>query len=880
MSLWTRIVNAFGGDRLNREIDEEMRLHIEEAVAAGRSEEEARRAFGNLLLTRERSRDARVMGWLEGLVSDVRFGLRQLRKHPAVTVSAALSLALAVGSSTAAFRLIDAMLLRPLPVQSPESLHYLVYTFPDQSGKPQEGDSFSYPLFRELRETVKDDATLLAVSYAYPIDLTFGSDAEMERVGRQYVSGNMFPAFGLKPAVGRLLGPDDDVKPGAHPVAVLSYDYWSSRFGRDPGVLGRKFRIGEQVYAVVGVGPEGFTGTETGVITGVFVPTMMNQRAIGSANWSWFRAWVKPRPGQAIEPLRERLQTVFTNHRREMIKGFESNLPRQAADAWVRSKLTFQPAAGGASRAKQEYARALTVLAALVTLVLLIACANVANLMMAQTAGRAREMALRVSIGAGKWRLIQLVLVESAMLAATATLLGGAFAWWAAPWVMSRVNPPDQPLRLVLPADWRVLGFAAALSVAVTLLFGLAPALRASHVQPAYALKGGDGGRSRLRLIHVLAAGQVAFCFVVQFSAGLFVDTFQRITHQPLGFNPQRLALLEVSAKKGADAPAEAWLQVAERLRAAPGVESVATCSWPLMSGNGWTGTIRTPGKGPEAIDSFFLAVDPGFLQTMGITLKQGRNLTWNDTGGEKGTGAAVVSEAFVRRYFDGGNAVGRTFERLSRERAVRYEVVGVMADVRYRSLRDPLQPVAFVPGNTSGTFAVRTTGPDPLAIVPALRTVIGQVRPDFRVSNTYTQQMLVDKWSIRERLLATLSVFFAAVAMALAGIGLYGVLNYSVESRTRELGIRMALGASAGHVAMRVVARIGVVFAAGAAAGLAVGLSSERAIGKLLYAARVSDPAALALPLAVVGATALLAAIPPVLRAIRIDPARTLRAE
>ncbi|MBS1874572.1 MAG: ABC transporter permease [Acidobacteria bacterium] len=878
MSLWTRIVNAFGGDRLNREIDEEMRLHIEEAVASGRSEEEARRAFGNLLLTRERSRDARVMGWLEGLVSDVRFGVRQIRKHKAVSASAALSLALAVGSSTAAFRLIDAMLLRPLPVKNPESLHYLAYTFPDQAGKPQEGDSFSYPLFLQLGETVKGDAELLAISYAYPVDLTFGSDAEMERAPRQYVSGNVFPTFGLRPALGRLLGPDDNLKPGAHPVAVLSYDYWSSRFGRDPGVLGRKFRIGEQVYEVVGVGPEGFTGTETGVITGVFVPTMMNQRAIGSVNWSWFRTWVRPRPGQALEPLRERLQTAFTNHRREMIKGFESNLPRQSADAWVRSKLTFQPASAGASRAQREYARALAVLGALVTLVLLIACANVANLMMAQTAGRAREMALRVSIGAGKWRLIQLVLVESAMLAATATLLGGAFAWWAAPWVMSRVNPPDQPLQLVLPADWRVLGFAAALSVVVTLLFGLAPALRASHVQPAYALKGGDGGRSRLRLIHVLAAGQVAFCFVVHFSAGLFVDTFQRITHQPLGFNPQRLALVEVSVKNGKQVTGEAWRQVADTLRTTPGVESAAMCSWPLMSGNAWTGTIRMPGKGPEAVEAFYLAVDPGFIPTMGIALKQGRNL--NEADKAEGGGAAVVSEAFVRRYFGGGRAVGRTFERLSREHAVRYEVVGVVADVRYRSLRDPLQPVVFVPGDASGTFAVRTAGADPLAMAPALRTAISQARPDFRVSNTYTQQMLVDKWSIRERLLATLSVFFAAVAMALAGIGLYGVLNYSVQMRTRELGIRMALGASARHVGARVMARIGVVFAVGAAAGLAGGLSSERAIGTLLYAAHVSDPGALAVPLAVVGATALIASIPPLLRAIRIDPARTLRAE
>ncbi len=886
MSWWTRIVNAFGGERLNRELDEEMRLHIEEAMAAGRSEDEARRAFGNVLLAREHSRDVKVLGWLEAVISDIRFGARQLRKNWVVTASAVLSLALAIGACTGAFRLIDAMMLRPLPVAEPERLHYLTYSYLDQAGVPEDSDSFTYPLLREMRSALKEDATLLAISYASRIDITYGSDAEMEKAYRQYVSGEMFPAFGLNPTLGRLLGPEDDGKPGAHPVAVLSYDYWTSRFGRDPGVLGRKLRIGEQAYDIVGIGPKGFTGTETGTMTGIFVPATMNSRAIDNADWAWFRLWVKPSPWLAQQPLRDRLQAIFTGHRRERIKGWGSDTPRQLIEQYLSSQLVLNSASRGASRAQRDYGRALTILGILVALVLLIACANVANLLAAQTAARSREMALRVSIGAGRWRLVQLILVESAMLAAAATGLGAIFAWWSAPWVASRVNPPDQPLMLSLPADWRVLGFAAVLATAVTLFFGLIPALRAGRVEPASALKGGETGHSRLRLIHGLVAGQIAFCFVVHFAASLFVASFERLTGQPLGFTPEGVIQLETVVKDGKRQPAGVWEQVAEGIRAVPGVESAAVCGWALMSGNGWSGGLRVPGRAPDAFEPYFLAVSPGFLKTMAIQLRHGRDFTAGDgSGSEDDTrpAAAIVSESFARRYFGGANPVGRYFDRhTEKDKYAHHEIVGLIDDVRYRSLREPVHPVVFVPAQTAdwATFAVRVHGPDPLALAPALRNEATRIRSDLRVTNTYSQRELVDQWSIRERLLATLSIFFSAIALLLASIGLYGVLNYSVMQRTREIGIRMALGAPARHVAMKVTARVLGVFVLGAAAGLVAGVSSGRVLGALLYSARTTEPAVIATPLILLAAAALLAAIPPVIRAIRIDPARALRAE
>lgn len=882
MSVWTRIVNAFDSGRLNRELDEEMRLHIEEAVAAGRSEEEARRAFGNLLLLRERSRDAHVLAWLEALVADVRFGARQLRKNWIVSVSAVLSLALAIGACTGAFRLIDAMLLRPLPVAHPERWQYATFSYVDQSGTPQRFDSVTYPLLSEMRAEVKDDATLLAVGSPSPIDITFGGDAEIERATRQYVSGGMFPAFGLGPALGRLLGPEDDRKPGAHPVAVLSHHYWTSRFGRDRGVLGRKFRTGETLYEIVGVAPEGFTGTEPGAITSLFIPAMMNTRAIGNANWAWFRLWVGPAQGQHAQPLLDRLQAVFSAHRRERLKEWNADTPKQLIDQYLSTRLELRPAANGASQVRDDSSRALIVLGILVALVLLIACANVANLLLARTAAREREMALRVSIGAGRWRLIQSVLVESALLAAAATALGALFAWWSAPWVVSQI--PD--LNLVLPAGWRVLGFAALLAAGVTLLFGLAPALRASRIQPASALKGGDNARPRLRMIHALVAGQVAFCFVVHYSASLLVPTFQRLSQQPLGFSPARVALLEIDVKRSQDVPPGAWERVVEALRAVPGVESAAVCSWGLMSGNAWTGEVRIAGRAPDPAAIYFFSSSPGFLRTMGIPLVEGRDIAATDGNGEKGDtrpAAAVVTESFARHYFGAARPVGKFFERDTEgNRRIRYEIVGLVKDLRYRTLREPPRPVVFVPGTKSdwGTFAVRTRGADPLMDAASLRAVVSRTRPDFRVSGTDSQQQLVDQWSVRERLLAELSVFFAAVALLLAGIGLYGVLSYSVVRRTREIGIRMALGARSAHVVVRITARVLAMLGTGAAIGLAAGLSSGKILETLLYETKPTDLVSAAVPLSLLLAAALLAAVPPALRAIRVDPATALRSE
>jgi len=877
MSLWSRIANIFRADHLGRELDEEFETHIQDAIEEGRDPAEARRAFGSRLRQREESRDARVIAWLDSLRTDTVFGWRQLTKRKATSAAAILSLALAIGACTTAFRLIDALLWRPLPVADPERLYVMVSRGMGPDGTQRTTDSNEYPQFQQMRAAVKGQAELIAVSWTGRSDLTYGSAQEIEKAYRQYVSGWMFDALGLRPALGRLFNEHDDVMPQSNPFAVLSYDYWTRRFGQDDGVIGRTFRMDANVFQIVGVAPKGFTGTETGTMTDIFIPTMMHE-GVTHDDWSWIRTFVCLKPGGTREIVRAKLQAVFNAVQRERAKGFVG-WPKRRLENFLNQAILLEPAAAGISGMQKEYRLSLEILGVLVAMVLVIACANVANLLTAQGAARAREMALRVAIGAGRSRLVQLVLVESALLALLATSLGAVFAWWSAPFVVARINPPDNPARLALPADARVLLFSLAVAIGVTFVFGLLPALRASGVKPASALKGGHDPHARRRLMLALIAVQVAFCFLVLFVGGLFVATFDRLSHQPLGFSPERLLVLETTSQPSQ--PTIYWDQAGEHLRSLPGVESVALAGWPLLGGNGSNGFVSVSGAPVHELLAYFLPISPGWLDTMKIPLIAGRDLRPLDMY----PGAALVNEAFAREYFQGESPVGRWFERTNA--GSRFEIVGLVRDARYRNLREPITPTAYVSLHYSGddranqmTFLVRTSIPNPLVIASMLRREVTRARAEFVVSNIRTQVEIDQSSTVRERLLAMLALFFAIMALLLAGIGLYGVLDYSVLERRREISIRMAIGASAGDVAWRVTVDVLLMVLIGAAAGLALGMTSARYISALLYDVRASDVAMLTLPSLSLLAAALLAILPPVIRAVRIDPAAILRAE
>ena len=877
---------------LNEEIAYDLAAEAEEQIRQGLTREQAERAsrrdFGNVLLLREDIRETWGWTWLDRIAQDIRYGWRQLNKHRAVSAAAILSLALAVGATTVSFRLVDAVLLRTLPIAQPERVFYLANTFIDRDGRPDYRDDFDYPTFRQYRNALAERADLMVVGITARQEATFGSAGESEKFYRQYLSGNVFGIFGLRPAAGRLLRDDDDRTPGANPVAVLSYDFWSRRFGRDPNIVGKTFRHAGAIYEIIGVGPEGFIGTEPGVVTDVFMPAMMNARAIESPGWSWFRIWVRPKTGVGTYPIRQTLQAMLTNEHQDRAKNFHSDTPKAVIDAYLNESMLLYPAASGASDMRKHYRRPLLILACLVALVLLVACANVGNLLAAQAAARAREMALRVSIGAGKWRLVQLVLVESALLAGLASVLGMLFSWLTAPAVVSMLAPAEDPVRVVLGADWHMVGFGVALTILIALGFGLAPALRASSVRPASVLKGGEDPGSRRAVMYGLIGGQTALCVLVLFVAGLFVSTFQRLTNRSLGFSDQRVLAVEVGTGDKRETP-EIWMQVANRLRETPGVESVAVSGWTFLSGNHWTASVRVPNRAAEARSPYLLDVSSGFFEAMGIGFLDGRDFRPGDvpplviSGREQpAAGVGIVNEAFARRYFDGRNPVGSVaFVRQSKDVSSPMTIVGYVRDAVYSNVREPATPVVYVPitERNGGTLIVRAAG-DPRVLAPTLRLTVPQIRTEFRVRNVDLQSALVRRQMVRERLLAALSFFFAIVALVLAAIGLYGVLNYSVIRQRREIGIRIALGAPSGHVVGHVTTGMLAMVCVGCLAGLAGGLMSARFVETLLYEVKATDVGMIAAPMAMLFGAAVLAALPPVIRAVRIDPARTLRSE
>ena len=882
MSFWSRIANVFSGERLSREIDEELQSHIEAAIEEGRDPAEARRAFGPALQRREQSRDIRLVTWLDSLRADAVFGWRHIGNMKVASAAAILSLALGMGACISAFRLIDALLLRPLPVADPEQLHALARLGGYPEGVVQRRDLWaSYPAFHLMRAAVKDQAEMMAMTEPDRNDLTYGQDEEMEKAYVQFVSGSMFGSLGLRPAMGRLFNEGDDVKPGGHPYAVISDDYWARRFGRDPKALGRVFRMGDELYQIIGVGPERFTGLEPGTVTDIFVPTMMYP-GIGRSDSEGLRTLARVKPGVALEPLRKKLDAVWGAVEKERATGFH-NMRKQQIASFLNQSLLLEPAGRGVAGLQRDYRRPLAALGVLAALVLLIASANVANLMTAQAAARAREMALRVSIGAGRGRLVRLVLVESAWLAFIAAAIGGLFAWWSAPVVVGMINPPDNPARLYLPADGRVFGFGLALTVAAMLLFGLAPALRASAVKPAGALKGGEDPHARRRLMHTVVAAQTAVCFLVVFFAGLFVTTFERLTHRPMGFSPGRIVTLETVAHR--PQPAIYWDQALERLRAVPGVETAALAGSALLGGLQWNSFISVNGAAPSNALTYFLGVSPGWAEAMKIPLLDGRDFRPGDTS----PGVVIVNKTFAKDYFNGENPVGKTFDR--GHGGARLLVVGLAGDAVYRDVREPMLPQAYIPFRSTGatgvlepireaTFIVRTVSSNPLALASTLRREVPLAWPEFRVSNIRTQAEIDESQTVRERLLARLALFFGAVALLLAGVGLYGVLDYTVVQRRREIGIRMAVGAQAGEIARRVMADVFVVLLVGAVSGLALGMASARYIDSLFYQVKATDLAMLALPSLTIVVAALLAALPPIIRAVRIEPAAILRSE
>jgi predicted permease len=892
MSWLSRLLNVIRRDRLSRDLDDEIQFHLtaraEELTRGGispqQAKEQASRQLGNALLLRESSRDIKLFPRLESILIDIAFGLRICRKNTVATAAAVVSLSLAIGACTAAFSLIDAVILRPLPVKDPERLVYAVYRVPEDV---DDRAFFNYPLFERMRETSRAQVQLFGMSGQSSHEAIFDdSGGQPEKVYAQWISGTGFPTLGVKPALGRLLTEADDLKPGQHHVAVLSYGFWSRRFGKNPGVLGRWVTIGEKQLQIVGVAEKGFTGVEPGIHTDLWAPNMMyDDRAISTPGWSWFRIWGRLRPGVTADQVRAILQTVFTNFRRERASRMRADMPQDSVERFINTPLYLRSAANGPSDLRSNFERSLWVLGTIAVLVLLIACSNVASLLIARAAARDREIALRLSIGAGRGRLIQQLLVESSLLSAVSCLVGMLLAVKAGPLIVAMLSTPQSVVRLDLQLDWRLLGFLTAAGCLTTFLFGLAPALRASAASPNDALKSGGGKQTtRIGLFRPLVAAQTAFSFLVLFVGGLFLASFTKLAQTELGFDRNNLVVIEVEAKdlrQSGQKAFAAWHQLLEHVTASYGVQSASLSGWGLFGGSRSTQNLRIPGRAVDAFEHHYLSVSPRFFETMRIRMIEGRDFEWRD-GQEQSPSAVIVNESFAHRNFPGEPPLGKRFFLVGGGNTlIAQDIVGIAADAKYESVRDAAPPTVYAPLRPESWASLQVrTHLEPAALAALLRNELPHVYPSFRIAAVTLQSTLVDNTLVRERVLALLSGFFSIVAIVLVAVGLYGVLSYGVVQRTREIGIRVALGARPLGVVRLVLSEIGLVTLIGLVLGLAGGVAAAQFITALLYDVKPSDIWSIAAPLACLLFACSLSALFPALRAARVDPNTALRYE
>ena len=884
MSLWSRLANALRSDRLDDDLEAEQRFHIEaradELEANGLSRpaalQQASRQFGNRLLLRESSRDAKLLTSLESLWRDLRLGFRLLRKDAVVSSAAVVSLALAIGACTAAFSLIDALILRELPVRDPHGLVYLNRSGP-KTNELRFSTVFSYPFFDRIRQATAPHLEAFSMSHQSLRQAVLpDADGIEEKLRTQFVSGNAFNVLGVGAALGRVLQPPDDVTPGGHPVAVISHAFWTRRLGASPAVLGQWIQLEQRPYRIVGVVDAGFTGAQPGALTDIWVPNMMFQAdSLQSPTWNWLQIWGRLAPHATRETVQPIALATLTNFEAE-----QGGPPKAREQQTAEAAIDVRDASTGISQVRQQFERPLLALAAIVGVVLLIACSNVANLLLARGAARRREMALRSSLGAGRGRLVQQVLVESSVLTLAAAALGVLCATLAVPLIVGMLATNENPVYLEARPDWRVLAFVASLGSLTTVLFGLTPALRASATTPGEATALGDRHHTaNSGVVRPLVAAQIGFSLMVLFVAGLLMRSFDRLLAVDLGFAPERVVLLSVEARDRLepDQAREVGRLLLERARSMPGVESASMSGWALFRGWSWGNNLEVAGGGRA--QTHRLAVSPQFFRTMGTRLLDGREFQAHDTDAANPI-PLIVNDTFARRYLPGERAVGRRLTTTSRGQTIAYEIVGVAADTRDGSVRGEMTPYIFSPiGDAGGAVQVRSAL-DARTLADHLRMELPRVHPSLRLVDVTRQSSLVGNALLSERLLAVLSGFFAALGLALAAVGLYGVSSHAVVRRTREIGIRLTLGARPAAIVRTVLGRVAMAVAAGTVAGLLGGSYFARFVQTLLFEIEPVSLSSLGLPVLCLAGVSLVAAWFPARRATRVDPAEALRME
>ncbi len=811
---------------------------------------------------------------LDPLIQDLRYALRALRSTPGFTAVAILSLALGIGANTAIFSLIDSVMLKTLPVRHPEEL--LVVT------NSQNRELFTNPLWEQIRD--RQDVFSSVFAYTFTRFNT-SSGGEVRYIEGSEVSGAYFETLGVSTVLGRPLTLADD-KRGAPGAAVLSYDFWQRAYGGRMDILGQPISLNGHPFPIVGVTAPGFFGVQVGNAVDVTVPICIeailnpeNNSLDRRGDW-WLRIVGRPGPGVLPVQVKARLNTLAPEI-------FKASVPSMLNKSL---SITFDiaPAGKGRSAVRDQYAVALITLMVIVGVVLLIACANVANLLLARGASRQKEIAIRMALGSGRARLIRQLLTESLLLSLCGAALGVVFAQWGTRMLVGLLSNSRSSVFLDLTIDARMLGFTAAVAILTGLLFGLAPAWRGTRVEPQSAMKANSRGvieGSRFGLSKGLVMVQVALSLVLVVGAGLMLATFWKLTSLDTGFDRQNVLLVQIGIS-GADYPkdrrAQAYNQMLDRVRALPGVRSASMSGMTPISRRNWTESLLIDGyiaKSERDTSVAYNSVTPGYFETMGTPLLLGRDFNPHDTA--QSPHVAVVNETFVKKFFGHANPIGRTYRwRPNNKLSDPVEIVGVVKDAKYSSLREPVPPTFYHSENQDDPrpFAVMEIRGS-TSLIPAVKSAMEEVNPNI-VIQFGTLSTQIDESLTREKMLATLSGFFGGLALLLAMIGLYGVMSYNVARRRNEIGIRMALGAEQSRVLWMVLGEVTVLIGIGLVLGMAVTLATTRFVTSFLYGLTPNDPRTLGSAAVVLAIVAIVAGYLPARRASRLDPMTALREE
>jgi predicted permease len=846
------------------------------------------------------------MRLLDTLHQDARYAIRMLFQNPGFAAVAILSLALGIGANTAIFSLIDTVLLRSLPVRDPQQLVVFARN-PDDPGVGS-----NYPDYRYIRDHNQSFSGVAAyggsgqqAAFAVPEE---GSHAVAELVTPLEVSGNFFDLLGVVPAVGRMLRPEDNLKEDGHPWVVLDYDFWQRRFAADPAAVGRKVTLNGSPFTIVGVAHAGFIGPQVGVHPDVYAPIVMRREIQRSAEqWNtrhywWLTILCRLKPGVTRAAAIPEVDTLW----HQILAGDPEEKRRPYdKDYDIDNRGTLMEASGGYSFLRNQIQKPLLVLMTVVGLVLLIACANVANLLLARAAARQREIAIRLAVGAGRARLIRQLVLETVVIALAGGVAGTAFAWWGVRVLIAFLPKRSIPLALDLTPDWRLLGFSFAICLMVGLVCGILPALQATRPNLTMALKNESSaaGRVRFDLRRALVVTQVAVSLLLLIGAGLLVRSLENLKSLDPGFIRERVLVVDVNpgtmGYKGRRLR-DFYDRLLERTRALPDVRAAALSNITPFSGSRWNDGTSFEGYERQADERPWVdhnAVSPGFFGSLGIPLLEGRDFRDEDNpavtpdpqpGDDEKLGppraVAILNEAAANKYFAHQNPIGRHFSHGDKfDNAKAFEIVGVVKNSNYFDIRKAVEPMVYVPvwrlRASGNTLSVRTAG-DPERVANAIRREVASIDASVPVLQTFTMEQQFDNTIAQERTVTTLCGFFGLLAVLLAAIGLYGVMAHSVTRRYREIGIRMALGAERRIVMWMVLRETLWMIVIGAAIGLPVAFATTRLVRSFLYGLTPQDP--LSIVLATIGLAIItgLAGYIPALRATRVDPMVALRYE